>query len=116
MKTWHKYILIGAGVVVLLLLAFIYSPVRITTTDYDQSLNDTIKAMRARTEAAREADRRALEEKYTAQLEAANLEIKRRQQSENYYRNLYARSQTQDIDSVTARTHMFLAEFSIPEH
>lgn len=111
----NKYIIIGIAVIIGITLFYMYSPVDIIYGE-DTAARDTIQALRDRVHQREEDFRLSLETERQSLRDSANLEVVRRQINANYYKSLYERSQTQNIDSVTARTHEFWTNFEIPEY
>lgn len=113
----HKkgILIIVGGILILSFLLYVFIPVDVNTNDsYDDPAQDTIRALRQRIELKEEAFREQLEIERQILRDSADIEIYRRKANADYYKNLYERSKTQEIDSVINRTHIFWDNWVIP--
>jgi hypothetical protein len=111
-----NHIYIGVSIIGVLLIAFIYSPVKIPTFTPDTSLQDTLEVIRRQNELTRIAYRDSINILAEDRINSANQELLLREKTASYYIGLYEKSKNQDIDSVTARTHDFFTNWEIPEY
>lgn len=112
------WILIGLGALALIILGYIYSPVKIElfNTDQEKDRDALIKELAEIKENEQKHIREAENAIRQSLNDSFNIVSQELMRSREYYRRQYAGLKNQNIDTTFAHLHRWYADFEIPEH